>query len=175
MEEPDRMDEGLRAALPMSFGRQEVKAARADALHAQTRRKEPAFGPPRPPPRAQAPPQQQQLEQGGNDGGDGDDAEMVGPPRPPPGSGSGSGDGSSSDEDDDDSDEDGAAADPYRLPVSHEVALSGFARAVTCLDVEHSGARVAAGGVDNVVRLYDFNGMRADLRPFRCGCLWGAG
>ncbi|KIY94244.1 putative Gastrulation defective protein 1 like protein [Monoraphidium neglectum] len=192
------MDDELRSALPMSFGRQEVKAARADVAHDKTKRKEVSFGPPRPPPRGQQQQQQQQeLEDeaqpsgraaaGGSGGGgafgpprppgnhqqraaegaDGD-AGLVGPPRPPPsgsrGEGGGGGGSDASDASDDDDEEE---ADPYRLPISNEVVLTGAERAVTCLDVEHTGSRVAAGSVDNVVRLYDFNGMRSDLKPFR--------
>lgn len=53
------------------------------------------------------------------------------------------------------------------LPVSHEVTLAGHERAVVTLDVEHSGNRVVTGSMDGTVRLYDFNGMKADLRSFR--------
>ena len=35
------------------------------------------------------------------------------------------------------------------------------------MDVERSGARVVTGGMDYQVCLYDFNGMKADGRPFR--------
>jgi hypothetical protein len=121
-----------------------------------------AFGPPRPPGN------QQQRAAEGADG----DAGLVGPPRPPlsgsRGEGGGGGGSDASDASDDDDEEE---ADPYRLPISNEVVLSGAERAVTCLDVEHTGSRVAAGSVDNVVRLYDFNGMRSDLKPFR----WAGG
>jgi hypothetical protein len=150
--------------------------ARADAVHAATKRKEVAFGPPRPPPRQQ----QQQLEDsaagpprppGGSEADA--DPDVVGPPRPPAG-GSGSDDSSSSDGGDDDGEGGGGGGgDPYRLPISNEVVLSGFDRAVTTVAVEHTGSRVAAGGVDNMVRLYDFNGMRSDLRPFRWVDEWG--
>ena len=35
------------------------------------------------------------------------------------------------------------------------------------LDVDHSGSRVAAGSRDYSVRLFDFNGMKSDLKSFR--------
>jgi WD40 repeat protein len=70
-------------------------------------------------------------------------------------------------EDDDEEEEDEADADPYQLPITHEAALAGTDRAVLTLDVEHSGNRVVTGSMDNIVRMYDFNGMKSDLRPFR--------
>ena len=60
-----------------------------------------------------------------------------------------------------------AAEDPYHLPVTHEVVLQGHSRLVSALDVDASGARCVSGGYDFAVRLYDFAGMKRDLRPFR--------
>ena len=62
--------------------------------------------------------------------------------------------------------------DPWLLPVSHEVSLvngpeSTHSRAVTALDIDHTGSRVVTGGLDYMVRVYDFNGMKSDMRPFR--------
>jgi len=38
--------------------------------------------------------------------------------------------------------------DPYQLPISHEVTLgSGHNKAVTCLDIDHSGSRLLTGKV----------------------------
>lgn len=59
---------------------------------------------------------------------------------------------------------------PHPISSPHppqQVALAGHERAVTALDIEHSGARVATGSIDNTVRLYDFGGMKADMRSFR--------
>ncbi len=161
--------------------------ARVDHLHAQTKRKEPAFGPPRPPPKQQqpgaaaafGPPRPPPRDAAaaaaaGGEAGGGDD-DLVGPPRPAASSGSdddderrrGGGGDEDDDDDEDDEDEDDEPSDPYRLPVSNEVVLTGVDRAVTCIDIEHTGSRVVVGSVDNGVRLYDFNGMRSDLRPFR--------
>lgn len=68
---------------------------------------------------------------------------------------------------DDDDDEAAAAFDPYGLPVAHEVSLEGHARAVSCLDVEHTGNRLISGSLDYTLRIFDFNGMKADLKSFR--------
>ena len=38
---------------------------------------------------------------------------------------------------------------------------------VASLDVDHSGSRVVAGSRDYSVRLFDFNGMKSDLKGFR--------
>jgi WD repeat-containing protein 70 len=54
-----------------------------------------------------------------------------------------------------------------RLPVSNEVILKGHFKVVSALDVDRAGARVVTGGMDYRVCLYDFNGMKADGRPFR--------
>ena len=35
------------------------------------------------------------------------------------------------------------------------------------LDVDHSGSRVVAGSRDYSVRVFDFNGMKSDLKGFR--------
>jgi hypothetical protein len=144
--------------------------ARADAVHAATKRKEPAFGPPRPPPKPQQ--QHSAARAPADDPSDGGAGDIVGPPRPPAGDSSsdsdlGGGSDGGGEQDDEEGEDEEEGGDPYRLPVSNEVVLSGFERAVTCLDVEHTGSRVAVGGIDNTVRLYDFNGMRSDLRPFR--------
>ena len=44
---------------------------------------------------------------------------------------------------------------------------STHSRAVTALDIDHTGSRVVTGGLDYMVRVYDFNGMKSDMRPFR--------
>lgn len=79
-----------------------------------------------------------------------------------------------SDEDDHDDDVGGADGDgeeeeedPYQLPVTHEVTLSGHEKSVVCMDVEHSGSRLLTGSMDYTVRIYDFAGMKSDLRSFR--------
>lgn len=62
-------------------------------------------------------------------------------------------------------DEDG---DLYGLPVTHEAVLGGHQKIVTAIDVEHSGSRVVTGSHDYHIQLYDFNGMKSDLKSFRC-------
>ena len=77
------------------------------------------------------------------------------------------------DDDDDGDDGDGGAAlaaltaKTLRLPVSHEVLLRGHHKTVTCVAVDGAGARVATGGVDYRVKLYDFGGMDGRHAPFR--------
>lgn len=58
-------------------------------------------------------------------------------------------------------------ANGYRLPISHEAALEAQGKLVCALDVEHSGQRVVAGSKDYTVRIFDFNGMKTDMRSFR--------
>ena len=74
------------------------------------------------------------------------------------------------------------------LPISHEVVLkdhnkvslgtralamtllttsSHHLQVVSALDVEPSGARVATGGYDYDVKLWDFGGMSSSFRPFK--------
>lgn len=44
---------------------------------------------------------------------------------------------------------------------------AGQGKVVACLDVDHSGSRVIAGSRDYSVRMFDFNGMKSDLKSFR--------
>lgn len=44
---------------------------------------------------------------------------------------------------------------------------AGQGKVVASLDVDHSGSRVVAGSRDYGVKLFDFNGMKSDLRSFR--------
>ena len=53
------------------------------------------------------------------------------------------------------------------LPISHEAALKGHVKAVTALSIDPGGGRVATGGTDYKVRLYDFGGMDKHHRAFR--------
>ncbi|CAM9789477.1 unnamed protein product [Chrysoparadoxa australica] len=54
-----------------------------------------------------------------------------------------------------------------QLPVSHEAVLSGHSKAVAALAADPSGARLASGGRDYKVKLYDFGGMDRGHRSFR--------
>ena len=38
---------------------------------------------------------------------------------------------------------------------------------VTSIDVDHSGSRLLAGSRDYGLRMFDFNGMKSDMRSFR--------
>lgn len=45
--------------------------------------------------------------------------------------------------------------------------MEGYKKPATCCAVDRAGVRAAVGSSDGVVRLYDFTGMKRDLRPFR--------
>jgi hypothetical protein len=53
--------------------------------------------------------------------------------------------------------------------------LQGQGRAVTCLDVDASGSRVVAGSLDYTIRMFDFGGMKNDLKSFRWAGVGGRG
>eukprot|EP00963_Diacronema_lutheri_P007384 scaffold649_cov347-Pavlova_lutheri.AAC.23 len=53
------------------------------------------------------------------------------------------------------------------LPISSETSLVGHKKIVTAIAVDRSGARVATGGRDCQVLLYDFGGMNSNMSPFR--------
>ncbi|KAG1653233.1 hypothetical protein FOA52_008483 [Chlamydomonas sp. UWO 241] len=98
-------------------------------------------------------------------GGEEEEEEEVGPQRP-----AGAED-EEEEEDDDDREFVGAldddGGDPWLLPVTHEVALGGHTRTVSALDIDHTGSRLVTGGLDYMVRIYDFNGLKRDMRSFR--------
>eukprot|EP00887_Chlorella_sp_A99_P001654 scaffold8.g1654.t1 len=163
-EEDDEEMDDLRAHFPMAFGgikltqREQAAAAQAALVAAPPAR----HGPPRLPPRATA---------ASAGGGEEDEEGLVGPPRPQASCNDG-------DDGEDDPWHQGAAdegrpqrgkevEDPYHLPVSHEASLQGFSKAVTCLDLDPAGARLLAGSHDYSLRIYDFGGMKSDMRAFR--------
>lgn len=53
------------------------------------------------------------------------------------------------------------------LPVSKSFDLVGATKAVVALEADHSGSRLAAGGNDYQVHLYDFGGLKSDGKSFR--------
>lgn len=63
------------------------------------------------------------------------------------------------------------ASDEYdeedAIPDSCEAVMEGFSKPVTCCGIDRTGVRMAVGSSDGVVRLYDFTGMKRDLKPFR--------
>ena len=73
------------------------------------------------------------------------------------------------DGDEDDARGDGDSEDERdeRLPVSDEAKMEGHRKVVSALALEHTGSRLLTGSHDYTVRMYDFNGMKRDLRPFR--------
>jgi len=58
-------------------------------------------------------------------------------------------------------------ANPWHLPISSEAILQPHARAVVAVDLDHSGSRLLTGSTDYTVKIFDFNGMKSDCRPFR--------
>jgi pSer/pThr/pTyr-binding forkhead associated (FHA) protein len=55
----------------------------------------------------------------------------------------------------------------HQIPMSHEVALRGHHKSITCVAMDPAGSRVAVGGKDYKVLLYDFGGMDRTHKPFR--------
>lgn len=53
------------------------------------------------------------------------------------------------------------------LPVSHEVSIPALDKAVTALCLDPKGSRMAVGGMDGVIKLFDFAGMNEEKRAFR--------
>jgi hypothetical protein len=35
------------------------------------------------------------------------------------------------------------------------------------MDIDHTGSRLLSGSLDYTLRIFDFNGMRSDLKSFR--------
>jgi WD40 repeat protein len=60
-----------------------------------------------------------------------------------------------------------SAGDDFGLPIKEQVTFAGHSRSVTSIDVDPSGIRMATGGFDSQVRLWDFGGMDSSLRAFR--------
>lgn len=55
----------------------------------------------------------------------------------------------------------------YKIPISHESILSGHSKGVVALDIDPSGNRMATGGFDEEVRLWDFQGMNRSMQSFK--------
>ena len=68
---------------------------------------------------------------------------------------------------DGDGDDDDDAGRPVQVPVSHQVALKGHGKTVTCLALDPSGSRLVTGSSDHDLYFWDFAGMTQELRPFR--------
>lgn len=63
--------------------------------------------------------------------------------------------------------EDMAAENPYYLPITQNLTLSHGCKPLTAIGVDPAGARVATGGFDFDVKLWDFGGMDNACRPFK--------
>lgn len=57
--------------------------------------------------------------------------------------------------------------DPYYLPTAQELVLNHGTKPLTAVGVDPAGARVATGGFDFDVKLWDFGGMDTSCRPFK--------
>lgn len=135
-----------------------------DPIKSDSQQDDVVVGPPRPPPHEVdsddvmiGPPRPQagNQEEDEDDDDDDDDRPLIGPPRPPP---------SSVESDSEDVEEE---EDQYRIPLSNEVVLKGHSKIVAAVAVDHSGSRVLSGSYDYTVRMYDFQGMNAQLQSFR--------
>ena len=151
----------LRAMLPGGFGgvKPGVKRDAEEAKRVLATQGRPSEGPTRPPSSSAAD----------------DDGPVPGPQRPPP-TADRKGKGAAAaavdedeDDDDDDAAEGGEAFDEYQdeLPLANEVAMEGHKKFVSALALEHTGSRLLTGSHDNTVRIYDFNGMKRDMKAFR--------
>ena len=162
-EQQDDEEAMLRAMLPGGFGgvKPGVKRQaeeRRRLLAVQSRAEE---GPARPP----------SIAMGGSRRRDEDDVEqeeepppMQGPQRPPADA-----KGKRKEEEDEDEDDDEGEFDEYQdfLPLANEVVMEGHKKVVSALAMEHTGSRLLTGSHDYSVKMYDFNGMKRDMRPFR--------
>lgn len=64
--------------------------------------------------------------------------------------------------------QDKSAKDPSTLmPVSHEATMKHGTKTVSAITVDTNGARMATGGYDYDVKLWDFGSMDSTLRYFR--------
>lgn len=144
----DLQHEGLRSAFPMAFGQQESKVESLESIHAARLRSGSEAGTSAPQLQQPAvPPQASSAAITADDDEEEEDADI------------GAVNGNAGEED--------VELDPYMLPVSHEVALEGQGKVVTSIDVDHSGSRLLAGSRDYSLRMFDFNGMKSDMRSFR--------
>eukprot|EP00227_Mantoniella_beaufortii_P014791 CAMPEP_0197584682 /NCGR_PEP_ID=MMETSP1326-20131121/7216_1 /TAXON_ID=1155430 /ORGANISM="Genus nov. species nov., Strain RCC2288" /LENGTH=710 /DNA_ID=CAMNT_0043149089 /DNA_START=43 /DNA_END=2175 /DNA_ORIENTATION=+ len=155
--EEDDEDAAIRAMLPGGFGGVKPGAVRAAAerervLATQGKGSARAMeGPARPP------------QPSAND--DDATAQMSGPQRPL--ASKGGKDEPEDDEDEEEEEEDLGEDDDDFLPIANEVAMEGHKKVVSAMDLEHTGSRLITGSHDYGVKIYDFNGMKRDMRPFR--------
>ena len=53
------------------------------------------------------------------------------------------------------------------MPISHEATLNHGQKSVSAISVDSNGSRLATGGYDYMVKLWDFAGMDSTLKSFR--------
>lgn len=53
------------------------------------------------------------------------------------------------------------------IPVENFATLKGHTKTVSCVAVDPKGHRMATGGLDYHVRLWDFHGMNKNMNSFR--------
>lgn len=53
------------------------------------------------------------------------------------------------------------------IPVESFASLKGHTKTVSCVAVDPKGIRMATGGLDYHVRLWDFHGMNRNMNSFR--------
>lgn len=138
-DDSELMHGGLRSHFPMSFGLQEKKEASLVEMHETFKRSgvQVPIGPPRPPmPPSSSNRKPAEEEDGRREEGK-EEEDLVGPSRPPPG-------GSDEEEDEEGEEEEEEGDDPWLLPITHEVSLGGHSRAVTALDIDHTGSRIVS-------------------------------
>ncbi|CDW85197.1 wd repeat-containing protein 70 [Stylonychia lemnae] len=73
--------------------------------------------------------------------------------------------GNSSTNNDIDSDDD--MANQYNLPITHEVVLQGHQRSIQAMDIDLYGNRMVTGGLDFILKIWDFPGMNRKLKSMR--------
>ena len=147
-QEEDEEEDALRAMFPGGFGGVKPGAKRAAEDRARVIATQGA-------PRAM---------EGPTRPAEGPTRPAEGPMRPPP-----TGPTPASDDDDDSDDEDDSDSDDVDdfLPTANEAVMEGHKKFVSCMSLEHTGSRLLTGSHDYGVKIYDFNGMKRDLKPFR--------
>lgn len=71
-------------------------------------------------------------------------------------------------DDSDDSDDEGRMFNRYeKLPIARELDLDHGDKTVSAVALDSNGSRLASGGLDYEVRLWDFDGMNSSLSAFR--------
>ncbi len=60
------------------------------------------------------------------------------------------------------------------MPISHEAILNHGTKTVSSITIDSNGGRLATGGYDYEVKLWDFGGMDSSLKSFRTTqpCEW---